>query len=182
MEKNRLDIPNHSLKKLHLGCGPITPDGWINLDGSWNAWFAKHPRLRGILKTFRLAPANAFDVSWSPNVIVHDVKKGLPFENNSLSAIYASHLLEHLYFEDAKRVLGECYRVLEPGGVLRMVVPDLRAFIMEYVAEISQKTIGEPSSGEEYYPADRLIQKLLLRTAEPPRGHIIFRLYTILRP
>ena len=28
-------------KKLHIGCGPFTPSGWVNLDGSWNAKLAK---------------------------------------------------------------------------------------------------------------------------------------------
>lgn len=176
-----MDNQFHDLKKLHLGCGPITPSGWINLDGSWNAWVSKHSQLRGILKTFHLAPAKAFDAVWSSNVLVHDVRKGLPFEANSLSAIYASHMLEHLYLADAKRLLAECYRVLEPNGVLRIVVPDLRALVMEYLDALTDKSSIQSSRVEAGYPADVLNEKMLFRDIEAPRGSLAFRLYTALQ-
>ena len=165
-----------NLRRLNLGCGPgELPGDWINLDGSWNAWFSKLPLLRRVVKAFHLAPADVFDYQWSPSVIVHDVRKRLPFENNSLSAIYSSHVLEHLYYSEAKQVLKECYRVLEPRGILRVVVPDMRFIVMEYLRAISEHTSApKPRSVN---PADLLNQRLLFRKESPPSGNLFFRVY-----
>ena len=166
-------------RKLHLGCGLNTPEGWINLDGSWNAWVAKHPTVHRVLETLHVLPASLLDVPWSHNVLIHDVRKPLPFLGSSLSAIYASHLLEHLYLEEAKRLLKECLRVLRPGGVLRMVVPDLRAIVLEYMGE---KPSGDPSDGMgAINRADRLNRKLGLWGSQPPSGNIFYRIYTALK-
>lgn len=169
-------MPNHS-KKLHLGCGLNTPQGWINLDGSWNAWVAKHPSLRYLLKMVRIIPPAQLDIPWSPEILVHDVRKGLPFEQDSLDVIYASHFLEHLYFVEAQRLLKECYRVLRPGGIIRMVVPDLRAIIFEY---LGQGQLGRIPQGISN-PADICVYRLLLRDREPPSGNLVYRIYNALK-
>ncbi len=45
----------------------------------------------------------------------------------SVDEAYASHVLEHLnYVEELPRALGEIFRVLKPGGCLRVSVPDLQ--------------------------------------------------------
>jgi len=166
-------------KKLHLGCGRDTPEGWINLDGSWNARLAKYPTLRRLAKTLRILPASLLDIPWSPDILIHDVRNPLPFQDNSLCAIYASHLLEHLYLEEAKRLLRECFRVLQPNGVLRMVVPDLRAIVSEYMGE---NPFGNSSDErKEISRADKLNMRLLLRNPEPPSGNILYKVYTALK-
>ena len=166
-------------RKLHLGCGLNTPGGRINLDGSWNAWVVKHPIVLRVLETLHLLPASLFDVPWSHNVLIHDVRKPLPFQGSSLSAIYASHLLEHLYLEEAKRLLKECFRVLQPGGVLRMVVPDLQAVVLEYMGE---KPFGNLSDGMgAIHRADRLNKRLGLRGSQSPSGNIFYRIYSALK-
>ena len=63
---------------------------------------------------------------------MHDVRRPLPFRDGSAEAIYSAHLLEHLHFEDAQRLLADCYRVLTGGGILRVVVPDLAQIIERY--------------------------------------------------
>ena len=87
----------------------------------------------------------------------HDVRYGsakrLPFPDASAEAIYSSHMLEHLSRAHASQFLRECRRVLAPGGIIRIAVPDLRAIVSEYEA-----------GGH----ADRLIQRLLL--ADERRG------------
>lgn len=164
------------VKGLHLGCGLNTPEGWINLDGSWNARLAKHTIMRRLLKTLHMLPSGLLDIPWSSDILIHDVRKSLPFQCQSLCAIYASHLLEHLYLEEAKRLLKECFRTLQPGGVLRMVVPDLRAIILEYM---EQKTPSDLSNEmKENSRADRLNKSLSLRNPEPPSGNIFYRVYT----
>ena len=51
----------------------------------------------------------------------------LPFADGSLKAVYCSHVFEHLPADDIPPLLDEFHRILEPGGVLRVIVPDLMA-------------------------------------------------------
>jgi len=164
--------------RLNLGCGLTTPEGWINIDGSWNARLAKHPVLRRVARALHLVSAGQTNVPWNPAVFIHDVRRPLPFPDDSAEAVYSSHLLEHLYREEAKRLIQECFRVLSRGGVLRVVVPDLRAIVREYLGE---EKIGEPSNeGGTRSPADRVNDRLLMHPPEPPRGNFVYRLYTTL--
>jgi Uncharacterized protein conserved in bacteria len=128
--------------KLHLGCGSHAPDGWINIDCSLGAWFAKHRVIRAIAKTTRTVPASAFAAHWPDNILVHDLRKPLPFESNSVAAIYSSNMLEHMYHSEAQTLLKECFRVLAPGGACRIVVPDLALVIKEYRAQPDAETFN----------------------------------------
>lgn len=88
--------------KLHIGCGPGHLRGWINID--------VHP-----------AP------------LALNVLRGLPFEAASADFVFVSHLLEHLFFPgDVKPFLQQVRRVLAPGGVVRIVVPDVEQCIAAY--------------------------------------------------
>ena len=49
----------------------------------------------------------------------------MPFPDDSIDYLYSSHLLEHLFWEDAKKLLKEACRVLKKGGILRLCIPDL---------------------------------------------------------
>ena len=89
--------------KLNIGCGTKIRDGWLNIDIS--------PRADIIL----------------------DLRERLPFSDNSCSAVYSEHFLEHLeYPNPAKSFLKECFRVLEPGGLFGVGVPDTEWCIAEY--------------------------------------------------
>ncbi|BEL07199.1 hypothetical protein Q0Z83_053900 [Actinoplanes sichuanensis] len=91
--------------RLHLGCGSHRMTGWVNID------------LFGTGADLHL-----------------DVRDGLPFQDCSAGAAYIAHLLEHLEFpEEAMSVLQECRRVLQPGGTIRLAVPDVRSFATAYV-------------------------------------------------
>jgi len=74
-------------------------------------------RLTGVLRAEHL-------VAWPKNIEMMSVLKSFPFPDGSVEAIYSSHMLEHLYFSDAQAVLRECHRVLQPGGVLRLALPN----------------------------------------------------------
>jgi predicted SAM-dependent methyltransferase len=88
--------------KLHIGCGKGLLDGWVNID--------VYP-----------APL-AMNVLW-----------GLPFADGSARCVFVSHLLEHLFYpRDVQPFLKEVRRVLAPGGVLRVVVPDIEQCIKAY--------------------------------------------------
>lgn len=174
-----VDPNSRNLRRLHLGCGLITPPGWINIDGSWNARLAKHAAIRRALHLLGLLPADKLLVPWKPDVFIHDVRKPLPFAANSASAIYASHLFEHLHFEEGTKLIRECFRVLVRGGILRIVVPDLNAAIREYLGEQPFGTPPEDLSSLK--PADRLNQRLLLRSPTPRSGSLFYRLYCSLK-
>jgi predicted SAM-dependent methyltransferase len=81
--------------KVHLGCGDDYRNGLINVDGNI--------RRRKDL--------------WL------DLRNGLPFSADSVQLLYCSHTLEHLFPEDALRLLGEIRRVLSKDGVARIAVP-----------------------------------------------------------
>jgi SAM-dependent methyltransferase len=113
--------------RLHLGCGPCTPAGWVNVDYALGARLAGIAPLRPLLGALAL-----FHIGWSRSIVVHDLRRPLPWADGSASAIYSSHTLEHLSRDDGARLLRECSRVLAPGGVIRIVVPDLRAILRDY--------------------------------------------------
>lgn len=91
-------------KKLHLGCGNIRLAGFCNVD---------------ILTT------EAVDV-------VSDISKLDNFPNNSIELIYACHVLEHFSHDEAVKVLRRWFDVLEPGGELRISVPDIDRIVKIY--------------------------------------------------
>ena len=62
-----------------------------------------------------------------------DLRNGLPFADDAVGAIYTFHTLEHFYPDEVHALLGECRRVLEPGGVIRIAVPNLRTSVEMYV-------------------------------------------------
>ena len=59
-----------------------------------------------------------------------DVDKGLPFKDDAFEIVFSSHVLEHL--SNPTFFLCECFRVLIPGGVCRVNVPDARVLIAYY--------------------------------------------------
>ena len=121
--------------KLNLGCGPVQSAGWINVDGSNRAWLvARLPWLDRLLVTFRITPPTEFNER-----IVHtNLLRRFPWSDESVDAVYMGEILEHFTHEDGKGVLRECYRVLKPGGVLRIRVPDHARFWKNYVEEYEQ--------------------------------------------
>lgn len=161
--------------KLHLGCERNTPSEWINIDGSWGAWLAKYQRLRNFLRLSKLFPPQLVEKDWNPDILVHDLRKSLSFPDNSVAAIYACHVLEHLYLTEAKKLLKECYRVMEPDGIIRIVVPDLRAIVLEY-SEGKEKNTESTLTR-----ADKLNQQLSLRSETPPVGSLIYKIYSIVK-
>ncbi|GAA4965537.1 hypothetical protein GCM10023225_05800 [Kineococcus glutinatus] len=88
--------------RLHLGCGTNKLPGWINID---------------------------IDPQYQPD-LVHDLSLGIPAQDGSVDFIHSEHVFEHLSLEAGIRLMRECRRVLRPGGVVRIAMPDLK-----YVAE-----------------------------------------------
>jgi predicted SAM-dependent methyltransferase len=110
--------------RLNLGCGAVAPADWLNVD------FAIGARLDSSLA--RPIARRLFSTPWPPNVLIHDLTKRFPWPDGSADAVYSSHTLEHLSREAGEHFIAECRRVLKPGGVIRIVVPDLGRIVGEY--------------------------------------------------
>jgi predicted SAM-dependent methyltransferase len=102
------------------------------------------------------------------------LRKRLPWSDNSFDAVFSSHLLEHLHRQEALSLLKEAHRVLVPGGLCRMLVPDLRAIVIEYMNEGTVE--GDVGVADD--PARRMCRRLLMRNETPPRRGMLYRAYT----
>jgi predicted SAM-dependent methyltransferase len=91
-------------QRLHLGCGSLRAPGFCNVD---------------------ITPQPSVDV-------VDDVARLGRFPDNYAEAIYACHVLEHFSHADARAVLRTWYRVLKPGGEIRISVPDIDRIVRIY--------------------------------------------------
>jgi len=65
------------------------------------------------------------DVSGGADYTLDISKKPLPFKESSIEAIYTSHTLEHILPDRIYFTFSELYRVLNPGSLIRIVVPDI---------------------------------------------------------
>jgi predicted SAM-dependent methyltransferase len=116
--------------RLNLGCGPVQPSGWVNVDGSHRAKFAaRTPWLDGALQKAGVLSRTEF----GPHVRVMNLLEPLPYADRTVSGIYAGELWEHFELADARRLTAECFRVLKPGCALRVTVPDAETFWGEYL-------------------------------------------------
>ena len=118
---------------VHYGCGFSAPENWVNYDISPTLLFEKIPIL-GHLYTRKSAHKTD---RFPKNVRYGNIIKGLPHPPNSVSAIYCSHVLEHLSYEDCLTALKNPHALLQKGGVFRFVLPDLNAVITAYTQETS---------------------------------------------
>jgi SAM-dependent methyltransferase len=121
--------------KLHLGASNCSIPGWLNTDITPHIWIARIPfapallKLTGLMTAERYAQHRAGSFKHLKHV---DLTKPLPFPDESVSAVFSSHVLEHLFFDEVDRLIGEIRRVLIPGGVCRVVVPDLEKIMPLY--------------------------------------------------
>ena len=89
-------------------------------------------------------------VSHSSAVIAHDLSSGIPQQDASCGVVYHSHVLEHLRRSQALPFLRECARVLKPGGVLRIAVPDLEQICRGYLNALDRVTSGDTSGAADH--------------------------------
>ena len=75
------------------------------------------------------------NIDLHPAELALDLRWGLPFADGSVDLVYSAHCLEHQYLADGLHTLREIHRVLEPGGRVRLVVPDMEAYARAYVED-----------------------------------------------
>mgnify|MGYP001333496511 FL=1 len=104
---------SRSYKFLNVACGDtfIEDDSWINVD------FTSH----------------------SPIVKKANILDGLPYEDNTFDVVYSSHFIEHIPVDQIELFFDDVYRILKPGGLIRLVTPDLEFLNNEYKINYDKK-------------------------------------------
>jgi predicted SAM-dependent methyltransferase len=111
------------MRLLNLGCGTHYHPDWVNID-------------------FR---------STGPEVVPYNLLgRPLPFRSNVFDAAYHSHLLEHFPKRYAPIFLQECFRVIKPGGIIRIVVPDLERIAQIYLELLARASQGDKEAQQQY--------------------------------
>lgn len=130
---------------VQYGCGFGAPAGWRNFDASPTLRLERLPVVgRFVLKNSARFP---------DNVEYGDIVHGLPVGPGSCRGVYASHVLEHLALDDMRVALANTFRMLQPGGVFRLVVPDLEALARAYLGasddEAALRFVRDSGMGRE---------------------------------
>jgi len=107
---------------LNLGCGRCYHSDWINID------------IR----------------SSGPDVIAHNLFHGIPYADNTVDVVYHSHLLEHMPKQFGPVFIGECFRVLKNGGIIRIAVPDLEQIVREYMKNLENALNDDEQAASHY--------------------------------
>jgi predicted SAM-dependent methyltransferase len=136
--------------KLNLGCGPNGLDNWINYDWGMLPLLSKLRPIRNLLIKLKFLEKN-YETIW-PKIELVDIRRKLPLDSMSVDYIYCSHVLEHFEKYETKNILAEAYRVLKKGGVLRIVLPDLKKFIENYE--------NADSFNRDFYGYDKDVKKM----------------------
>jgi hypothetical protein len=124
---------------VQYGCGLCAPEGWTNFDASYTLVFERIPLVGKLYtKNQRRFP---------DCVRYGDIVKGLPLPAGSARGVYASHVLEHLAYRDCIQALRNTYRLLSPGGIFRLIVPDLETAARQYLEKCRQNS---PSAAEAF--------------------------------
>lgn len=76
----------------------------------------------------------AIDFFGRKGVYGADLRYPLLIDDASVDGIFTEHTLEHLTFDQVRRLLGECFRILKPSGRIRVIVPDVSIFVARYQA------------------------------------------------
>lgn len=131
---------------INLGCGPVFVDSpeWINLDYSPSAPTVRKANLLG----------------------------RLPLEDATASVVYSSHFFEHVPRPIVPGLLGECFRILKPGGYVRFVLPDMENMVREYTR---MRERGE------HEKADFVVLEMIDQCVRSVPGGELGRLYSKLK-
>jgi SAM-dependent methyltransferase len=133
--RRRRKLPPRRDWKINLGSGLVVAPGWTNIDMGLPVLLASWPGPVHRVVHRLLPPTSAIKRDYSGaemarilrehEFVHHDVRYGIPVPDASVAFIYTSHFLEHMFVDDAIALLRDARRVLRPGGLLRVCVPDL---------------------------------------------------------
>ena len=121
--------------RINIGCGQTPTRGWRNFDNSLSLRLSKIPFLPELLLRLKLFESYQYQFiqfAKKNNIEYGDATKGLPVQDETVDVLYSSHMLEHLDRNEADKFLMEAYRILRPGGIIRISVPDIKKQVEQY--------------------------------------------------
>lgn len=134
---------------IQYGCGLSHPEGWLNFDAS--------PRLRiERIPLLRTALHKSGKALFPHGVRYGDIVRGLPLEQECARGVYCSHVLEHIDRKSVEAALRNTLKLLMPGGVFRLVVPDLAWRTKNYIEMLE---CGDSSANDWFMRASHLGQQ-----------------------
>ncbi len=145
--------------RVNIGCGQTPTEGWNNYDNSFAIRIAGIPIVSHLAsKIGLLSKSQAEFVNFARNSKIKwaDATKHIPESDGSVEVLYSSHMLEHLDRRETAEFLKEARRVLIPGGIIRLALPNLKFHIENYL---------------DNKDADIFIESILL-TKEKPKSII----------
>jgi predicted SAM-dependent methyltransferase len=155
------------MHRVNIGCGMSPTQGWLNFDNSLSIKLSRFPLVSNVLHKAKLINQEqmALIKFLSENrVSLADGTKKIPLPDGSVGVLYSSHMVEHLDREEAKRFLHEAWRVLAPGGIIRLAVPDIKKQVKQYL---------------ETGDADQFVEATYLTVSRPRRFSERLRLVLI---
>jgi SAM-dependent methyltransferase len=171
------------LTRLHIGCGLTYLEGWINCDGGPSTrLFSLLPApMRSLLKRSGLLGEGTLSF-WRfqerhPIFYLNAIKKW-PFENDSVDIIYSSHLIDCFTQAEVFHFFKETYRVLKPGGEIRLIGMNLALEVQIYLQQNDAQRLVSVVSYS--HPRERSLPTRLWQAFWPPllyRAHLDFGFY-----
>jgi SAM-dependent methyltransferase len=122
-------------RNLQLGCLASAPASWENTDVTPHIFVARIPGAARLLRSVGLMSAERYAEHRAgvfARIRYLNAAKRFPFQDQSFDNVFSCHMLEHLYRDEAEQCVREVRRVLKPGGVFRVVVPDLDLLVRAY--------------------------------------------------
>ena len=152
-----MSVDNAPERALYVqyGAGASGPSTWLNFDASPTLRLQRLPGI-GRWLAHRM-PAHR--PRFSAEVVYGDIVAGLPVGKEQCRAIYCSHVLEHLAYEECRVALRNTWSYLQPGGIFRFVMPDLRGLAEAYLAD------PQPDAAHRFMDRTYLGRRVRPRTA-----------------
>jgi SAM-dependent methyltransferase len=102
--------------------------------------------------------------------IHHDVTKSIPLNNNTVDIVQSEDVMEHIEYNELKKPINEIYRILKPGGLFRLSMPDYKCDILynRSVKDSDGNIIFDQGGGGAY----DIINKKVIRG-----GHVWFPVF-----
>jgi hypothetical protein len=123
--------------RINVGCGATPTSGWINFDNSLTVRLARWPLLMRSAMGTRILTGQSRKfarIAAENDIRFASATRRIPCPDHSARVVYSSHMIEHLDRGEVQVFLREAQRVLGPGGILRLAVPDLGRLVENYLA------------------------------------------------
>jgi SAM-dependent methyltransferase len=130
--KSNIQLKERGTLYVQYGAGRICPSEWVNFDVSPTL------RIQRIPLAGKWLAKRAQGFNFPDALRFGDIVKGLPVRENSCKGVFCAHVLEHLTRENAEKALANTYRILQPGGVFRCQLPDLKIYAERYLNRVKE--------------------------------------------